>query len=128
MILPKNTILGDLRLEEVYHFYDIPRLFSCFGKINDTGEEIRYLALSVFEDDMISKFLYLPLSDKRFDALKKHHTTLAWAFLNPEIGDLYMVESDYDGNASVDKIKPIELTAKDLPEKYVYFDSPYAYP
>jgi hypothetical protein len=45
--LPQSTILGRLKIIEVYEFYDIPRLFCCR---NAAGQH--YLVLSIDEDDL----------------------------------------------------------------------------
>ena len=81
--LPKNTIIGKLRIETVFQFYDIPRLFSC---INNSGT--KFLALSIFDDYESFKWLYLPVSADRFSSIVNKGIVLREAFLSPEDGYL----------------------------------------
>lgn len=62
--LPKNTVLGQLKLEETFHYFDIPRLFTCK---NNAGS--RFLVISTFDDYETYEWLYLPISKDRFSSL-----------------------------------------------------------
>lgn len=116
--LPRNTILGKLHIENVYQFYDIPRLFTCSNKIG-----AKYLSLSVFDDYETFKWLYLPVSIDRLSALIGKGLKLRQAFLQPEDGYLYMIKSDFDGGASVSHIFPEQIDQDDLPDDGVYLES-----
>lgn len=117
-ILPCNTVLGRLTIETVYQFYDIPRLFTCSNK---TG--VRYLALSVFDDYETFKWLYLPISNDRLSSLIDKGIMLRNAFLFPEDEYLYIIESNFDGEASVHHIFPEQLDDHDLPDEGVYLET-----
>ena len=116
--LPENTVLGRLHIETVYQFYDIPRLFTCS---NMAG--LRYLVLSVFDDYETFKWLYLPISNDRLSTLISKGLMLRNAFLEPEDGYLYMIESDFYGKTSVHHILPEQIDDQDLPEEGVYLES-----
>ncbi|WP_320055766.1 DUF6575 domain-containing protein [Desulfuromonas thiophila] len=116
--LPTNTMLGQLHIETVFQFYDIPRLFTCSNK---TGA--RFLALSVFDDYETFKWLYLPISSDRLSTLIGKGLMLRSAFLEPEDGYLYMVESKFDGKSSVFHIFPEQIDDHDLPEDGAYLES-----
>ncbi|MGL4581259.1 MAG: DUF6575 domain-containing protein [Shewanella xiamenensis] len=116
--LPKNTILGNLRIETVLQFYDIPRLFSC---TNNSGA--KFIALSVFDDYEIFKWLYLPVSADRFSSIVNKGIFLRDAFLSPEDGFLYEVESNFSGESTVRHVFPEQVPSDDLPEENVHLES-----
>lgn len=80
-ILPKATILGVLRLIDVYEYYDFPSLFLCR---NASG--LNYLALSVDEDESGESltWLYLPVSGDRLKRICTGTISLHNAFKNAE--------------------------------------------
>lgn len=86
-ILPINTVLGALELEEVFVFFDFPRLFVCR---NQTGQ--RYLGVSVEDTPALVKFLFLAISKPRFNALAQKQFDLREAFLHAEEGFVYCLE------------------------------------
>lgn len=116
--LPKNTILGNLRIETVFQFYDIPRLFSC---TNNSG--VKFIALSVFDDYEIFKWLYLPVSADRFSSIVNKGIFLRDAFLSPEDGFLYEVESNFSGESTVRHVFPEQVPSDDLPEENIHLES-----
>lgn len=116
--LPKNTILGKLRIETVFQFYDIPRIFSCK---NNSGS--LFLALSVFDDYDSFKWLYLPLSVDRLSSIVNKGILLREAFLSPEDGYLYQVESSFSGEATVHYVFPEQIPLEDLPDEDVHLES-----
>lgn len=116
--LPKNTILGKLRIETVFQFYDIPRLFLC---ANNSGA--KFLALSVFDDYESFKWLYLPVSTDRFSTIVSKGIFLREAFLSPEDGFLYEVESNFAGESTVQHVFSEQVSLDDLPDEDVYLES-----
>lgn len=116
--LPKNTILGNLRIETVFQFYDIPRLFLC---TNNSGA--KFIALSVFDDYEIFKWLYLPVSADRFSSIVNKGIFLRDAFLSPEDGFLYEVESNFSGESTVRHVFPEQVPSDDLPEENIHLES-----
>lgn len=116
--LPQNTILGRLRIEVVYQFYDIPRLFTCS---NNSGT--KYLVLSIFDDYEKYGWLYLPISTDRLSSLFNKGLMLQQAFILPEDGYLYRVESNFNGDAFVDHIFPEQIDKDDLPNEGVFLES-----
>ena len=63
--LPESTILGILKLIEVYEFYDQPCLFSCQ---NLSGRV--YIALWVDSSETEDVWLYASVSSERFNNIK----------------------------------------------------------
>jgi hypothetical protein len=116
--LPKNTILGNLQLENTYQFFDVPRLFSC---VNRSG--CKFLVLSTNDDYDVFEWLYLPISSGRFSSLISKEMTLKKAFITPEDGYLYFVKSDFSGEAEVGHIFPEQIDKEDLPEDQVFLES-----
>lgn len=116
--LPKNTILGELKIQHVFQYFDIPRLFSCKNK---SGSQ--YLALSTFDDYETYEWLYLPLSVDRLLALISKNITILDAFIKPEDEYLYQVSSTFTGDSKVLHILPEQLNNDDLPDKDVYIET-----
>lgn len=78
-LLPRDTSLGRLRLEEVFEEYDGPRLFSC---VSGTGT--RYLAAWAEEGDDYDRWLYVPVSPERFQIVRSGGVSVRTALVNPE--------------------------------------------
>jgi hypothetical protein len=116
--LPKNTHLGDLIIQHVFHHFDIPRLFSCKNKSGN-----QYLVLSIFDDYETFEWLYLPLSIDRFSSLISKNISLRDAFSNPEDGYLYHVTSKFTGESDITYILPEQLKSGDFPEQGIYLES-----
>ena len=85
-MLPEGTLLGELEIEEVFVYFDFPRLFSCK---NEKGQI--YLALSVEETDEITKWLYVSLSNPRLEKIRWGEISLREAFQNSDGGNAYIV-------------------------------------
>lgn len=113
--LPQERPFGNLRLEKVFQFYDIPRLFTC---INSTGG--RYLVLSTFDDYENFEWLYLPISVDRINALATKSIELRQAYLQPEDGFLYRVITNETELTKVEPILPEQVLDEDLPEEGAY--------
>ncbi|WP_156201120.1 DUF6575 domain-containing protein [Wenzhouxiangella marina] len=82
--MPKKTLLGALEIEEIFAFFDFPRLFLCR---NQTGQ--KYLAMSVEDSPEHVTFLLLALSKSRFNAIASKGLDLRQAFLQAEEGFVY---------------------------------------
>ncbi len=95
--LPQSTILGRLKTIEVYEFYDIPRLFSCR---NAAGQH--YLVLSIDEDDFSQTWLYVAMSQQRFQELRRGRLELREAYLKAEDNIVLKVITHQDGYDTVE--------------------------
>jgi hypothetical protein len=115
--LPKNTLLGKLRLESTFQFFDVPRLFTC---LNQSG--CRYLVLSTSDDYESFHWLYVPISSDRLSSLISQAITLKSAFTYPEDGYLFSVVSSFSGEAKIDYILPEQVEIEDLPEDGLFLD------
>lgn len=92
-ILPRNTILGDLRIFEVFHFYDVPRLFGC----RSTTEQI-YFACWIDEVPDADTWLYLPVSETRYNFIRSGGIDLYDAFKLAE-GVAFKVVTPFEAHA-----------------------------
>lgn len=108
--LPQGTILGKLEIHHVLEYYDFPRLFSCR---NSTGQ--LYIALSTFDDETECHWLYVPVSSGRLNTLFTGEIPLREAFLKPEGGYLWVVETYTDRHANVNYVLPEQIEEDDLP-------------
>ena len=114
--LPKNTYLGNLELNEIFEFYDIPRLFTCKNK---TGQH--YLVLSIDENEDQLIWLYLGISIDRFNLLINKKMDLYSAFKSPENDFLYKVTTNYSSEVTnLEYIFSEQLTADELPYEKTY--------
>lgn len=110
--LPQCHYWGRLRLEEVFEFFDFPRLFTCS---NHTGQ--RFLVVSTFDDGDVFKWLYLPLSTDRLSSVVDGRVTLYDAFKNPEDGYLFDVTTYISDPAKIEYLFPEQVPDEDLPRQ-----------
>jgi len=106
--LPKSTILGILKLIEVYEFYDQPCLFSCQ---NLSGQV--YIALWVDSSETEDVWLYAPVSSERFNNIKNGEVDLKTIFTHSEDAFVFEVSIPFDGEKPT-MVKA--LVCKDLTE------------
>jgi hypothetical protein len=97
--LPQSTILGRLKILEVYEFYDIPRLFCCQNAASQ-----RYLALSIDEEEFSLVWLYVAISPQRFQALCLSQITLRDAYLKAEDDVVLKVVTCQDGYDTIELV------------------------
>jgi hypothetical protein len=109
-MLPQSTILGRLKILEVYEFYDIPRLFCCQ---NAAGQ--RYLVLSIDEDEFSLVWLYVAISPQRFQALRISQITLRDAYLKAEDDIVLKVATRQDGYDTIELVYCPEIPEDWLP-------------
>jgi hypothetical protein len=110
-LLPDDTVLGALELDEVYEYYDGPRLFTC-----RTPSDRTYLAVSIHEDSERDVWLYVSVSPRRLADIRTGQIDLEQAFRLAEDGDVYEVTVPRaDGQSSVRILSAAELTADILP-------------
>jgi len=107
--LPQLTILGRLKTLEVYEYYDIPRLFSCR---NGSGQH--YLALSIDEEDFSQTWLYVALSQERFQKLRLGQLELRDAYLDAEDQMVFKVITYQESH---DMLERVDCT--DIPEDWL---------
>jgi hypothetical protein len=111
--LPESTILGILKLIEVYEFYDQPCLFSCK---NLSGQV--YLALWVDSSEVEDIWLYAPVSSERFNHIKNGKVDLKTVFTHSEDAFVFEVIIPFDDQKTtmVKALACKDLTEDQLPE------------
>lgn len=110
--LPR-TGLGHLRIVEVFLRFDGPRLFAA---VNESGQ--RYLAVFVDEDDDAEVFLYAPVSEERYGAIRSGALPLRNAFGDPQDGRVYVVTASTQGTGqAIEERRPEELEQDWLPDE-----------
>ncbi len=80
-MLPESTVLGELKIIEVYEFYIQPALFACLNRAKQV-----YLAVWIDDSEKASRWLYVALSRSRFSSLRRGEVSLRRAFAEPEDG------------------------------------------
>jgi hypothetical protein len=114
-MIPSNTRLGILRLEEVFEDYDGPQLYSC---INNYGQ--KFLVLHAPPSAEKDNWLFLPISAARLLTLKRGGRTLLSAFTKPAKDNLELVSYSEDGTVTVANVSPNDLPADFFPAPNVY--------
>ena len=105
-VLPQATHLGKLKTIEVYVYVDRPCLFSCR---NATG--YLFLAVWVDETEVDNLWLYVPVSEARFQAIRTGEIDLHDAFLQSEDGFVYQVK--VSRNDDPDRVQAISCNTLD---------------
>ena len=117
-MLPESTVLGELKIIEVYEFYIQPALFACR---NLAGQ--MYLAVWVDENEDASRWLYVAVSPERFLQVRGGKVSLREAFAKPEDGVALdvVVHSDPGLASHVDPVPfgEIDESWLPLPEEYL---------
>lgn len=92
-LLPQLTHLGKLEIIEVYEYYDVPCLFACR---NASGQI--FLAVWATQTAEFGLWLYVPMSQRRFESVRSGKIELRDAFLTSEDGFVYKVIIFCDGS------------------------------
>ncbi|MEB3312040.1 MAG: DUF6575 domain-containing protein [Snowella sp.] len=118
--LPKSTLLGILRLIEVYEFYDQPCLFSCQ---NLSGQI--YIGLWVDSSETGDIWIYAPVSGERFNKIKNGEIDLRTVFTQSEDAFVFEVTIPFeqDKQTTVKAIAVRDLTDEYLPEANQFIQS-----
>jgi len=124
-VLPESTVLGELKIIEVYEFYIQPALFAC----RNLADQI-YLAVWVEEDDGFSRWLYVAVSVERFLQVRAGKVSLREAFAEPEDGVALdvVVHSDPELHSHVDPLPSAEIDESWLPLPGEYLELEAAVP
>jgi hypothetical protein len=115
LVPPQDTVLGKLFIEEVYFYYEGPRLFSA---ISASGQ--RYFAVDVDEDSDSDTYLYVAVSKDRFFAVRSGLVSLMEAYTSPENGLVFAVKAVYRDTQrnELESLLPSDLPDAWLPENH----------
>lgn len=101
----KSDILGKMSIIESYEYYDEPILFSCRSL---TGQI--YMSVWANQEEEISYWMYVAISNERFSELRKGHIEIQKIFSEPENNLVYIFicnrEKDF---CNLDYKKPSEI-------------------
>lgn len=105
-------MLGDLRVVEVYVYYDQPRLFAARNQSDQL-----FLVLWIDETDDGDCWLVTALSPRRFEAVRSGGLGLYVAFHEPETGYLFRMRTPFRSTvATVIPVLPESVQDSELPE------------
>lgn len=110
-MLPRGSILGDLRITEVLIEYDGPQMFVCSDEIGRI-----FLCVHVVPTKMLDNWLYVQVTLTRLADVKLGDITLREAFSKPEAGNAFLVSFDAAGRSEVDLLAPQDINEAWLPE------------
>lgn len=111
-MLPESTVLGELKIIEVYEFYIQPALFACMNRTKQV-----YLAVWIDDKAEASRWLYVALSPSRFSDVRRGEVSLRQAFAEPEDGVVLdvLVPSDPEQTSRVNPIPADQVEDAWLP-------------
>ena len=115
-VLPKNTLLGNLSIIDIFHYYDGPKLFSC----KNNSDQI-YFVLWLGDEEKNYKYdrwMYVPVSLTRLQHIKSGQVKLRDACINPEDDFLWIINMPFDSKieSNLEFRQPQSITDDDLPE------------
>lgn len=110
VFLPAGTPLGRLKVLEVYHYFDDPKLFAC---ANASGQ--KFLVFWLGDEAGADKWLYVPVSDTRLREVRSGVFGLRRACKEPEDGFVWVVETPFQPNG---KAGPTAFDPSQLPDEY----------
>ena len=94
---PNFTQLGQLKIIEIYEYYDKPLLFAC----RNTAGQL-FLTVLVDETDREEIWYYVSVSQKRFEQIRSGGMDLHDAFSRAEDNQIYKITVPYDQNSRVE--------------------------
>ena len=123
-MLPQNTAFGKLEIFEIYEFFNMPVLFACRNRAGHT-----YLAVWIDETEENNIWLYVALSERRFQQLRLAKFDLHDAFTQAEDEVAFQVTVKKMSNTAKIKVVP----ASTLPQEWTplpgnYLDIPGSLP
>jgi hypothetical protein len=110
-MLPVDTMLGELRIAEIYIEYDGPQLFVAE---NQAGR--LFLAVHAPWSDEGDNWLYAEISRRRLAELEGNGVELRQAFEAPETDTLYTVTFKPGGGSRVGRLAPMHIPAAWFPK------------
>ena len=112
-LLPESTYLGKLNILEVYEAYDEPCLFTCQ---NASGQI--FLVVLIDENEDYKKWVYVALSQKRFEYVRSGGIDLHDSFKSAEDEYVHIVKVPFfteEGNSRVAIMSCEDLSEDMLP-------------
>lgn len=82
-VLPKKTCLGALRITEIYDYFDGPKLFCAR---NNTNQAYLVYWCDSSPENIFDGWLYLPVSEKRLECIRRGLCSIRQAFDDAEEG------------------------------------------
>ena len=124
-MLPRNSILGELTITQIYQFYNIPVLFACRNRVGHV-----FLAVLIDQNDEQATWLYSPLSEKRFTLLKENRIDLHDAFAGTEDCILLVVTVPFDPDQApaIELRQSTDVDPKWLPKPNHFLNLPFSLP
>lgn len=112
-LLPQNTMLGKLEMVEIYEYHDKPLLFACRN-----ASHTHYLVVQEGIHADSETWLYVSLSQERFQQIRTGIIDLHDAFAHPEDDFVFFVRLFYSHRSSqITMLNSSDLTNDQLPDK-----------
>lgn len=116
-LFPKNTLLGELKLIEVYDYYNGPKFFCASNNLKQYF--IVYWVDHRKVDDALG-WLYLPVSEKRLDEIRRSQKSIRESCTDSELGVYLVYTPEESSTDSVEYTNFEELSNNLLPPEGVY--------
>jgi hypothetical protein len=106
-----TRLVKDLVPFEMFDYYDGPKFYSCQDKVGQL-----FLIYWIDETDDINSWLYLRVSQERYNALKVGNVSIAYTLTHPEEGAAFVVNTRGGrGEFTIEEISPEQVLPEWLP-------------
>lgn len=117
----KVDLLGKLKIDEIFYYYEEPQLFSCVSAF-----ENKYLGMLTDSDER--EWLIIPISSSRLALLRSNKISVREAIINLEDDFVWQVKESIDNSLKIAKQVYIgDLKEEDLPDNDLYLNCENTY-
>jgi hypothetical protein len=119
-ILPNSKLTGVLKLQEVFDFYDGPKLFTCSNAVGQ-----RFLGYWIGSDDVGDSYWLISISKERSLMIRSGGISLLTAITDPELGYLFRCVVHFaDEITDIEVILPAQVERDLLPDSDEFIKLP----
>lgn len=107
--------IGNFKVLETYIYFDGPQLFSCIS-----GTDQHYLCYWADSDEAYLKWLYIPVSNQRYQEIRNGEISIREAIVNTEDKYLWKLLISINGEKSfATRVEVSDISAELIPPDYL---------
>jgi hypothetical protein len=114
----KRFDLKNIIVDETFIYYDGPKFYSFHTHVGQ-----KFLALCVNENTNRDEWLYIEISDNRYEEMLQNQKSLYEIFKHTENGLAYMVTHKKSGEVISEEILSEKIDDSNLPAKGYFFNN-----